>query len=114
MSTADSNVLVPTIEFIFPDGFIRRQTIFGLCRGLGHKGQQRPTGFRFKGASNVRVTPALILWVANHVLPALSQYDEFSLTVACHHISPDLAPQIQAHLLKKEGSQCLSPGQTNK
>jgi hypothetical protein len=105
MSTTDSKVLLPSIEFIFSDGFIIHQTIFGLCHGLRHNGQ--PTGFRFRGASNVRVTPALIFWVANHVLPALSYYDEFSLTVACHHISPDLAPQIQAHLLKMRGNNVI-------
>ena len=106
MSTTDSDVLLPSIEFIFPDGFIQRQTIFALCYGLAHNGQ-RPTGFRFRGASNVRVTPALIFWVANHVLPALSCYDEFSLTVACHHISPELAPQIQAHLRKRKDTNVI-------
>jgi hypothetical protein len=105
MSTTDSKAVLPSIEFIFSDGFIRRQTIFGLCYWLGHTG--KPTGFRFRGAENVRVTPALVLWVANHVLPALSHYDEFSLTVACHHISPDLAPQIQAHLLKRKNTNVI-------
>jgi hypothetical protein len=106
MATPNLITLVPVIEFIFPDGFTRRRTLFQVCRGTRHNGQ-RPVRFRFNGVQNVRVTAELVHWAATEVIPALAHYDRFFTAVAYHQISPDLAPQIQAHPLKRKDTNVI-------
>ena len=62
---------IPSIEFIFTDGYSHVMPILCLCRGL-KKDMQRPHAFRFIDCDESVVTEEFVDWYFNMVLPCLN------------------------------------------
>ena len=62
---------IPSIEFIFTDGYSHVMPILCLCRGL-NKDMQRPHAFRFIDCGESVVTDEFVDWYFNMVLPSLN------------------------------------------